>query len=85
MSAHRRDRIELFTAGSWIHVDQRPVWYWSYISGNGRILADGGQGYSKRIDALHGARRVTGLDLADECDFVQAIDIQARQVWMVAR
>lgn len=81
----RTDRVELFQAGSWTRVDQRPVWHWSYISSNGRILADGAQGYSKRIDALRGARRVTGLELANECDWVENIDTQARQVWAVSR
>lgn len=77
--------MELFVSASWVHVDQRPQWFWSYISSNGRIMADGAQGYSKRSDALKGVRRVTGLDLAAEPDFTQYIETQARQVWEVSR
>ena len=75
------DRIEIYAAPSWFHVDQHLVYHWSYISSNGRILADSGQGYSRRIDALHGARRVTGLDLAAQPDSTQ----DGRHVWQVTR
>ena len=84
MSA-RRDRIELFTAASFTHVDQRPVWHWSYIAGNGRILADGGQGYSRRIDAWNGACRVTGVSLRPSPNCTQEVNGQERLVWEVTR
>lgn len=36
-------------------------WRWRYEA-SGRCLADSGQGYSRRIDAVKGACRVLGLD-----------------------
>ena len=35
-------------------------WRWRYTTHNGRILADSGQGYSRRVDAVRGACRVAG-------------------------
>ena len=35
-------------------------WRWRYTTHNGRILADSGQGYSRRADAVRGACRVAG-------------------------
>lgn len=35
-------------------------WWWRFKTSNGRILADSGQGYSRRTDALSGLARVTG-------------------------
>ena len=49
------DRIELYRSGL-----RRKKWRWRYVAANGNILADSGQGYSRRIDALAGAARVTG-------------------------
>jgi uncharacterized protein YegP (UPF0339 family) len=37
-------------------------WRWRYTSANGNIMADGGQGYSRRADAHRGALRVTGIN-----------------------
>ncbi len=34
---------------------------WRYIAQNGHILADSGQGYSRRSDAVAGVQRVTGV------------------------
>jgi uncharacterized protein YegP (UPF0339 family) len=41
-------------------------WRWRYTASNGRILADSGQGYSRRIDAAKGAARVCGAACLDE-------------------
>ena len=35
-------------------------WRWAARS-NGHVLADGGEGYSRRIDCLHAAMRVLGV------------------------
>lgn len=43
----RAPRLDLYR-------DADKQWRWRFAS-NGRILADSGQGYSRRIDALHGA------------------------------
>jgi hypothetical protein len=84
MSARRPDRVEIFTTLN--HVKwQALAYHWSYVTGNGHILTDGGQGYSRRIDALRGARRVTGVDLAPSPDFTQDFDGQPRQVWEIKR
>lgn len=55
-------RVELYKSASWDHVDQRLQWRWRFVSSNGRILADGGQGYSRRIDCIKGAALVLGAD-----------------------
>ena len=39
-------------------------WRWRYTTPNGRILADSGQGYTRRIDCINGAMRVTATPLA---------------------
>ena len=53
----RHDTITLYRAPD--------GWRWRYTASNGRILADSGQGYSRRADAVRGACRVAGAgDLA---------------------
>ena len=34
-------------------------WRWTYTASNGHVMADGGQAYTRRIDAIRGAARVT--------------------------
>ena len=48
----RHDTITLYRAPD--------GWRWRYTASNGRILADSGQGYSRRVDAVRGACRVVG-------------------------
>ena len=48
----RHDTITLYRAPD--------GWRWRYTASNGRILADSGQGYSRRADAVRGACRVAG-------------------------
>ena len=48
------DRIEIYRTAV------RRKWRWRYVAANGNILADSGQGYSRRIDALNGAATVIG-------------------------
>lgn len=43
-----------------VYTDAADKRRWSAIA-NGNILADSGQGYSRRIDALHGFDRLTGF------------------------
>lgn len=75
-----KDRLELYyEAGS---QPNARIHRWSYVSSNGRILADSGQGYSRRIDALNGARRVIGVPLSNEPDFVET-QYGPRQVWLL--
>ena len=41
-------------------------WRWQYrAAGNHRVLADGGQAYSRKADAIAGAKRVTHCALVD--------------------
>lgn len=54
-------------------------WRWRYEA-SGRVLADSGQGYSRRIDAVKGACRVVGADVLHQArvitqlrDFGQAV------------
>ena len=48
----RHDTITLYRAPD--------GWRWRYQVSNGRVLADSGQGYSRRVDAVRGAFRVAG-------------------------
>lgn len=43
-----------------LYRDTAGDWRWRYVAQNGYVLADSGQGYSRRIDCEQGARRVTG-------------------------
>ena len=49
---NRHDTITLYRAPG--------GWRWRYTAHNGRVLADSGQGYSRRVDAVRGACRVAG-------------------------
>lgn len=40
--------------------DQPGKWRWRFRASNGRILADSGQGYSRRIDCLNGCATLLG-------------------------
>ena len=53
----RHDTITLYRAPD--------GWRWRYTASNGRILADSGQGYSRRVDAVRGACRVVGATVYD--------------------
>ena len=46
----RATRFELYR-------DKRGDWRWRVVAANGRVLADSGEGYSRRCDALRGAER----------------------------
>lgn len=37
-------------------------WRWTIYAGNNRAMANGGEGYNNRMDALNGLRRITGSD-----------------------
>lgn len=50
-------RLEFYRSGI------RRQWRWRYRHGNGNILADSGESYARRIDAMKGARTVTGVPL----------------------
>lgn len=46
----RTKRIEIYQ-------DKKGEWRWRMVSSNGRIMADGAEGYSRRINAVRGAER----------------------------
>lgn len=54
------DRIEVY------RTTVRRKWRWRYVAANGNILADSGQGYTRRIDCLAGASAVTGVPVLGE-------------------
>lgn len=39
-------------------------WRWRFVK-NGRVMADSGQGYSRRVDCLNGAATVLGARVID--------------------
>lgn len=48
-------RVELYRDDS-----ENRAWRWRYRASNGRVLANGGQGYSRRVDCLAGCASVLG-------------------------
>lgn len=50
----RRDRVIVYR-------DVASDWRWRYVAQNSHVMADSGQGYSRRIDCMRAARRVVGL------------------------
>lgn len=52
----RTDRVEFYLDKTFRH-------RWRYVSSNGNIMADSGQGYKRRRDARSAAKRVTGKTL----------------------
>lgn len=52
----RTDRVEFY-------LDKTLKHRWRYVSANGNIMADSGQGYVRRRDAKSAAKRVTGKSL----------------------
>lgn len=57
----RRDLVVIYPAADGFR--------WRYVAQNGHVLADSGQGYSRRIDCVTGARRVTGRGLRRRVKF----------------
>lgn len=51
------DRIELYHTHSLIR--RHGGWRWRYVAANGHVMANGGESYTRRIDALNGAMKVT--------------------------
>lgn len=43
-------------SGFQLYRDQGRQWRWRIVAGNGRIVADSGEGYRRRASALRGAR-----------------------------
>lgn len=43
-----------------VYRDRKGDWRWRLIATNGRILADCGQGYTRRTDAVNGAYLTEG-------------------------
>lgn len=43
-----------------IYQDRAKGWRWRLIAPNGRIIADSAEAYTRRSDALRGARRALG-------------------------
>ncbi|MFP4188522.1 MAG: YegP family protein, partial [Halobacteriales archaeon] len=44
--------------------DAADEWRWRLVSSNGRIIADSGEGYTERNDAVEALKRVRGYSTA---------------------
>lgn len=44
-----------------VYKDTAGFWRWRFVAANAKIMADSGQGYRRRIDAVRGAIQVTGF------------------------
>lgn len=43
-----------------VYSDKRSEWRWRLVASNGLIIADSGQGYTHKVDCLHGIKLVQG-------------------------
>lgn len=43
---------------AWQSAAPSGLWYWRIVAPNGKTIADGGEGYAKRHNALRAARRL---------------------------
>lgn len=59
--SHRPDRVELFR-------DQGGEWRWHRKAPNGQLIADSGEGYINKDDAVAMAERVNGDDVEYHLD-----------------
>ncbi len=50
-----------------VYQDDAKQWRWRLQSVNGRILADSGEGYTRRQDALRAVRRIKQMAGAPIC------------------
>jgi uncharacterized protein YegP (UPF0339 family) len=46
-----------------VYQDKAGGWRWRRVAGNGEIVADSGESYSRKFDALMAARDVFGEEL----------------------
>ena len=51
-----------------VYKDLLNKWRWRYISKNGRIMADSGQGYTRRYECLKSLYKV--MDYLEEAEIV---------------
>ena len=47
-----------------VYRDKAGEWRWNLIADNGRIIADGGEGYVNKSDCLHGIELVKAANEA---------------------
>ena len=55
------DHLDITPAGFEVYKDKSDEWRWRLIRRNGRIIADGGEGYTERNDATEAVERVQSL------------------------
>lgn len=55
------DHLDITPAGFEVYKDSAGEWRWRLIRQNGRITADGGEGYTERNDAMEAVERVQSL------------------------
>ena len=48
-----------------IYRDGRREWRWRLRASNGRVVADSGEGYRRRVSALHAINRVRSMLIGD--------------------
>ncbi len=42
-----------------VYQDKKGLFRWRFVAPNGKIVADGGEGYASRSNAIRAARRMT--------------------------
>ncbi len=60
-NARDADHLEIIPAGFEVYKDKADEWRWRLIRQNGRIVADSGEGYTERNDAIEAVERVQSL------------------------
>ena len=68
----KRDTIEVYK-------DAADRWRWRYVAQNGNVLADSGQSYTRRVDAVRAALEQAGLEAE-----VEAVGANREDVFVAA-
>jgi hypothetical protein len=71
----RAPKVEIFkgyttTVQIW---DETPLWYWRLRAANGRIIADGSEGYASKSNAKRAVRRT--LRLLYHCQVFMIVEV----------
>lgn len=73
------DRVIFYRSGL------RRKWRWRYVSWNGNIMADSGQGYADKRDAVNGVSRVTGSTLSPDNEWLRSENRAIMVLWIEDR
>jgi hypothetical protein len=68
----RAPKVEIFKGFADI-MQHKPLWYWRLRAANGKIIADGSQGYASKSNAKRAVRRT--LRLLYHCQVFMIVEV----------